>query len=185
MELKFRIDSKYGTLELTPTEETHIYVELGRSSETKIGNETTVMLGYCVRGVAYSGGLHMYRHSDLNWHLGPEFKEDRGEVRPITSYEARQHAWIKRCDWLKRDINHDGPSDSARNAMIENITKVVNEWAKNNEYALFIAHCKHLESVIDSARDTEVEAWGNLQLAADKLEKLEADYQYHMKHCPI
>lgn len=157
----YKLETKLGNVWLHPTQADHIYVDFGHNLNVAEESATGRHGPLTIRGVVYSGSIHMYLWSDGSWHVGPENAK--------SDYDRRQSLYMSRYD--ARTYTGSFPTPAARKSVEEIVPPLVNEWAKANPEALKDAEIEHVSAEYERARET----WHEALQASKKAEQAVLD----------
>jgi len=123
------ITTKYGEVEMRPTQGDHIFVDLSTKRSTTEG--------LTVFGVTYRGSAHFGLYN--------------GQWEPMRYEDGRTQVY-----WLhlyRPGLTVDGASTSARKKIGEELTAAVRNFAKQNPGALIDAQAAHVAEEIEKRRE--------------------------------
>lgn len=171
MTTKILLETKFGRIELVPTQAAHISV---RPEEIE-RNQIPVT----IRGVAHHFHAHVYRRKDGSFRIGQY--ESYGFNYETADDKAARHPdqWKRRQDnasalYMTRAGSIEDATKAARKALGEEVERVVNEWAKTDEAraALRSAEVTYRGEVVErakaewaKAKKAEAEAHATLEKA--------------------
>lgn len=141
----YEVQTKIGTVKVTPTERDHIYVDMP---------EVTV------RGVRWRGSIHLYRWSAGCWQYGPESKDN---------WQRRQYVFITRPSIV---YNKSLPSESARKAIIDVIIPAVSEWVAANTDKVEDAEATHVYEEIRKRKQEILDMEIKIRTLRDEISEL-------------
>jgi hypothetical protein len=168
--MKNRVNTKFGPVEVKPTDGKHVYVQFG-------GHYTDAP-SMSVRGVEYNGSVHFYLYENGEFHIGDEFytpSHPNGEKRLANAYDKRSALHLYRTDWVQRgSYAKSEPSEAARKTIAEALEAAVGEWLKSDagKEALGVAEAEDHQKKIEKAAEELAEAEKVVACAKEKLERL-------------
>lgn len=158
----YEVGTKYGTVQITPTEATHLYVTNDLDSQPSRAS-------IIVNNIALADvSAHLYLWKDGKWHIGPEEKQE---------WERNKHMWAK------RDLKTEA-STSQKQKLAEEFELVVNMWASMNQLAINKAQIKRLEMDKEQLRADIAGIEDNLREKREELNSLYLKLADLLKNCP-
>lgn len=127
----YKVETKLGTVFITPTEAAHLHVHNGGSGVNYEGKIT-------LRGCDYHLSAHAFQWKDGSFRIGREDKP---------AYENRHTLFLNRVGFAK----NSEASESARVKVTEVLTQAVNDWVIANSDKLFAAQTDKLEQAVTAA----------------------------------
>ncbi len=129
------IKTAYGHVAFTPTDISHIYIELAPTSSDLNTQGRKYSLPFVVRGVSYYGSIHVHRWDDGEFRIGPN----------TASYgQTRESIYLRRNN--PSHPSNDRASDSAERTILQTLLPLVNAWAAANPYILDAAEQERITS---------------------------------------
>ncbi len=155
------IKTMYGHVAFTPTDISHIYIELAPASPDLDDQGRKYSLPFTVRGVSYYGSIHVYRWDDGQFRIG----------RNASSYcQARQSIFLRR-----HNPNHPS-NDHAANLpnvlSFKHLSPLVNTWAATNPYSLDAAQREHTASALEGLEAQRVHLLAELSKVEAQIAEL-------------
>jgi hypothetical protein len=135
---RYKIDTKFGSVYITPTERDHIYVGFGYDSHYEPGE-------FQIRRVKYCGNMHLYLWHDGKFRIGQEDKD---------AWSQRQALYMSK---RVLDVHKAEPSEAARETVKTEVLPLVLDWIAANVPAILEADREYCENKI-ADKLTEIKA---------------------------